>query len=686
MHRQMLQCSAVMWGIEQVGKDDVTRPTGQQRVGRWRVAIGAAALGVAALGVRVWGIGWSLPYVDHPDEPAVVNVVLRLVEGRLNPDFFFYPSTMLYLLAAVFRLHFWWGTQTGVYGTPLQLPATTDYLTTIPQAYMWGRVLCAALGAATVAAVAAFGGGVGRRAAVVGAMLLLVAPFAVTHAHYIAVDVPSAFTATLAVLAALGVLHHGTWRSYLVAGVAIGLAGATKYQAVLVCVATVAAHVLHWRGRSLKHVGRLGVAALLSALVFLACSPFVVLDWVAFSRDIRTLFGSYDGSHGDVQRAWPVGAYAERIFAEVLGPVPTVLALVGVVALWRTRRDVLLVLLLFPVVLLVVLLRPATHFFRNLLPLQPTLLLLAGVGAVAVWDWLRPRLPIRAAPVAGAVALLALLVPSALSTGRLNRAFALPDSRVVLGERLRAEYPGVRVATELSHPLDYNGVSQSTPVHYLPLHDLQWYRDQGFGVLVASSSARRAYAWTSDYDALRGATQHEMTVGGPASAYRGPQLDVFSTGLDSIAFDEPSTRVGGVELLGATWGRRWADEAGARWERTNEVRAGEVLGINLFWRTDTPTGITNEQLFVHLRDADDQNVAQIDIPPWRGLFPLRSWTPGKVITDALDVPLPETLAPGSYRLVLGLYDATTFARFPASRDGTPLPNDEIEIGTMTVLP
>ncbi|HSH79553.1 MAG TPA: hypothetical protein VLA19_13600, partial [Herpetosiphonaceae bacterium] len=86
-------------------------------------------LGLAALALRGWGAGWSLPYADHPDEPAVINVVLRIIEGRLDPDFFFYPSLMLYLQALNFKLHFWWGLRSGVYSAPLQLPATTDIYT-----------------------------------------------------------------------------------------------------------------------------------------------------------------------------------------------------------------------------------------------------------------------------------------------------------------------------------------------------------------------------------------------------------------------------------------------------------------------------------------------------------------------------------------------------------------------------
>lgn len=653
------------------------------------LTIGLFGLAVVALVVRVWGVGWSLPYVDHPDEPAVVNVVLRLVSGERNPNFFFYPSLMLYALTAVFKLHFWLGLRDGLYTAPLQLPTTTDFYTAIPQAYIWGRVLCAALGAATVAILAGCGSIVaGRRAAIVGAALLLVAPFAVTHAHYIAVDVPSALTATLGVLAAVNVLRHGTWRTYIIAGIAIGLAAATKYQSVLVCFPVALAHVLYWRGQSLHMAARLVVAALLSALVFVVCSPFIVLDWAAFSRDITTLFRSYGGSHGDVQGAWPIGAYAERIWSQLLGPIPSVLALVGAAVMGRKRPAVLAVILTFPMILLVVLLRAETHFFRNLLPIQPTLLLLAGAGCVGAWDALRSRIPLPLSFPAALVGITLIVLPSAVKTAAVARNFALPDSRVVIQQQLRRDYPGMRIASELSHPFVWGGIRQATPVHYLPLHDLAWYQEQGFGLLLADSGARRAYTWPADYDTLRGSTQHITTLGGPDSAYRGPQMDVFDTHLASspVLMDTSPSRIGTIELAGITTGRRYDGAAGPQFDSTTQLKAGEVMAINLFWRAQDVPHATNEQMFVHVRNQEEQNVAQIDTPPWHGLFPLTSWPPHRLVTDSIDLPLPATLPPGAYRLVMGLYDTTTFARFPASRNGIPLPGDEVELATIEIVP
>jgi hypothetical protein len=649
----------------------------------------ALLLAVAGLALRVWGAAWSLPYVDHPDEPAVVNVVLRIVEGKLDPNSFFYPSLMFYLQALVLKAHFVRGLRTGLYAAPLTLPETTDLYTTIPRAFVWGRVTTACLSALTIAAVGAWAGRyVGRRAALFAAALLLFSPWAIANAHLITVDAPAALFATLAILASLGVLARGAWRDYLLAGLLLGLASATKYQAVLVVLPLVVAHLLHWRRAALHQLGRLLGAGLAASAAFLLTSPFVVLDFPAFRRDITTLFASYNGQHGDVTGRWPVRAYAEFVWQEGLGPLPSLLALIGSVWLGRRKPALLLALLSFPLALTLVTLQARTHFFRNLLPAQPVLLILAGCGAVVVWDAARrfiPR-PFRA-PVA-AVALAGVLLPSALPALRRSADFARPDSRVAAQEMLRREWPGVRVAAELAHPLAFGGVSQATFVQRLPAHTVDWYRQQGFGLLLANSSARRSYAWTPEYQPLLHGGQSDATYGRPGDGYRGPRIDIIQTGLSpgTIPTHAPRARLGALDLLGVTTGRLQLTEHGPEVALDRQAKAGDILAITSFWTASTPPPPANYTIFLHLRDPNGQNLAQRDVPPWLGLFPPPVWRPGALVADRLDLPLPPNLPPGAYRLVMGLYDSATQQRFPASVAGARLPGDEVDLGQIEIRP
>jgi 4-amino-4-deoxy-L-arabinose transferase-like glycosyltransferase len=653
-----------------------------------KFTIGVLAAALVALLLRVWGAGWSLPYVDHPDEPAVVDVIVRMVQGDLNPDHFFYPSLILYLQALVFKLHFWVGTLAGTYTPPLVLPESTHFYTTIPAAFVWGRVLTALFGTGAVVALAWWGQHfVGERAAMVAAWLLALSPWAIVQSHYIAVDGPAACLGLLAVLAVLAVLQRGSWQHYLLAGVLVGLATGSKYQNVVVVVPFVLAHGLRWQRQSVQHGGRLLAAGALSALVFLFTSPYIVLDFAGFLRDMETLFTSYDAGYGDVGRPWPVDAYLRFLWLEGLRPLPALLVPVGAVALWREKRAQAVVLLAFPLLMIVLLLRMETHFYRNLLPAQAPLLLVAGVGAVAAWDYLKRVVPVQFVRPVLALALVVLFTPSLVAAYQTSARFARPDARVVAQEWARRAYPGVRIAAELTHPLVWDGVRQATYQHFLPLHSAEWYRQQGYGLLLANAGRRGKDEWSDAYEPLLDAGEVVYSVGGRFSDYLGPRIDIIDVGLTPATAPtlETPAYLGPLRLSGTSYGRLEREHTGPVLTTAQPLRQGDTLGVLLFWVADQPVPPGNYTVFLHLRNQQNQTVLQIDTPIWQGLFPPEHWRPGMLVAESRTLSLPYELPPGEYRLVVGLYDPTSGARYPATlTNGNHLPNDELPLGRVVI--
>ncbi|MCW5845558.1 MAG: hypothetical protein KIT77_30170, partial [Caldilinea sp.] len=51
-----------------------------------------------------------------------------------------------------------------------------------------------------------------------------------------------------------------------------------------------------------------------------------------------------------------------------------------------------------------------------------------------------------------------------------------------------------------------------------------------------------------------------------------------------------------------------------------------------------------------------------DKAPLDGFYPTTGWTPETVLAESYMLHLPDTLAPGSYRLDVGWYDAATGER------------------------
>lgn len=90
----------------------------------------------------------------------------------------------------------------------------------------------------------------------------------------------------------------------------------------------------------------------------------------------------------------------------------------------------------------------------------------------------------------------------------------------------------------------------------------------------------------------------------------------------------------------------------------NETRD---LEIRLWWRATAPIGV-DYAVFVHLVDQDDVIMAQADGVPVAGRYPTTVWAPGERIIDTRVLRLPDSLAAGRYRIVVGLYDRVAGSR------------------------
>ncbi|MGC8780994.1 MAG: glycosyltransferase family 117 protein [Anaerolineae bacterium] len=88
---------------------------------------------------------------------------------------------------------------------------------------------------------------------------------------------------------------------------------------------------------------------------------------------------------------------------------------------------------------------------------------------------------------------------------------------------------------------------------------------------------------------------------------------------------------------------------------------GHRLTIHFYWQA-VAAATADYTVFVHLLDANGKIAAQYDGQPAGGEFPTRAWPVGDLLADVVVLDLPTDLPAGVYRLVAGLYDATTGAR------------------------
>ncbi len=92
-----------------------------------------------------------------------------------------------------------------------------------------------------------------------------------------------------------------------------------------------------------------------------------------------------------------------------------------------------------------------------------------------------------------------------------------------------------------------------------------------------------------------------------------------------------------------------------------------------YWRAAAPP-TPDQALFVHMLGAQDQRVAQVDLP-LQGAYP---WQPDEVMPVELLLPLTTPPPDGDYRLVLGLYSFSTGQRLAIKSGG-----DMVELARVT---
>ncbi len=114
-----------------------------------------------------------------------------------------------------------------------------------------------------------------------------------------------------------------------------------------------------------------------------------------------------------------------------------------------------------------------------------------------------------------------------------------------------------------------------------------------------------------------------------------------------------------IKLLG--FDRQWTNGL------TGELANALPIRFTLYWQAITPPE-RDYTVFVHLRNAAGEIVAQNDSPPVGGIYPTGLWDAGEIIKDEMNISF-DKLKPGQYDLVAGMYDFTTGLRLPV--EGSP---------------
>src|SRR5581483_6383756 len=108
-----------------------------------------------------------------------------------------------------------------------------------------------------------------------------------------------------------------------------------------------------------------------------------------------------------------------------------------------------------------------------------------------------------------------------------------------------------------------------------------------------------------------------------------------------------------------------------------QLRNGLPVDVVLGWQALANPG-RDLSVFLHLLDQGGHTVSQHDGWPSAGSRPTSSWQPGDVIDDRHGLLLPPSLPAGTYRVEVGLYDAS------GQRLRTPDGKDSAIVGSVQV--
>jgi len=243
-------------------------------------------------------------------------------------------------------------------------------------------------------------------------------------------EAPLAFLMALSFLLALRALEKGTPRAFAIAGLAAGLAAATRYYgAVAILLPLIAAYLNRHADRPRLRCGL--VAGGTAVATFLVLTPYALLDLPPFLNGLAGVLGAA-GPAGEGGRGWIA---ALKYLRDAFGWPGFVLALsgvgLGVVRAYtgpgqaRFALAVVLVAVALPIA--------ASRGPRELLPVMPVISVLAAVAVVSGVSLLRRfSIPRWARTSLIAALTVAALLPPAISSIRWVRTYARTAARADL--------------------------------------------------------------------------------------------------------------------------------------------------------------------------------------------------------------------------------------------------------------
>lgn len=426
------------------------------------------AILILATSLRVFGADFGLPYLVHPDEAVNYNRTMHMyLNDTYDPDFFNYPSFILYLNLLVVKISHILNYIFDIYepGKGIQdikILAMGVGKVPNPGIFFTMRLLTVTAGVAVVAITYRCGrdlapafAGVG----LIGALFAAVSPTLTIHSRYITPDTWHTLFVLVGFWACVNVFRNGATRHYIIAGIGAGLAAGTKYGGGLIVLALPVAHILRdhadtpSRWIACLFERRLIAGCALSVAVFFATTPYALITPEEFLSGLLFETVHYATGHPGMEGN-ALHFYLHHMF-HAEGPV-TAIAMLGLVYGLVGRRPEAVLIAVFPLCYFALISILEVRNDRTFMPLLPFVFLMAAVAIAQCASAIRSTAPnfLRAAGLAASI--VALLVMPTYKAGQA--AYALTDTNAresrILAEGWIAEHlpAGAKILIEAYTP------------------------------------------------------------------------------------------------------------------------------------------------------------------------------------------------------------------------------------------
>ncbi len=243
--------------------------------------------------IRIPGFWSDLPHSTMSTEVRKINLALKMGAGYMPKDYLTHPPFFAYILLVGYGVLFVVGRIFGFFGS------ITDYQTlyfTDPTIfYVIARTAVLALSVSSILVLYLIGKRLyGKKISLVACLFMTVLIVHVKWSHFSTGDIPAAFFSLVAFYYVIGVFQRARLKDYMLAGLFIGIATATKYNAAIMIVPFLIAHIFNVKYSKQKMFfplnKKLFFGLLLAIAIFLLCCPYALKNLISFEQSFQTQF------------------------------------------------------------------------------------------------------------------------------------------------------------------------------------------------------------------------------------------------------------------------------------------------------------------------------------------------------------------------------------------------------------